>query len=63
MIITEMTKMSGPGFGDLCSVISEWSQGKKARGKYQNRGFSQGNGRRDKDEPLFGKTLKPRGLD
>jgi len=42
MIITEMTKMSGRGFGDLCSVISEWSRGKNARGKYQNRVFSQG---------------------
>ena len=29
MIITEMTKMSGRGFGDLCSVISEC---KKRRG-------------------------------
>lgn len=42
MIITEMTKMSGRGFGDLCSVISEWSQGKKAQGKYQILVFSQG---------------------
>jgi hypothetical protein len=42
IVITEITKMSGRGFGDLCSVISEWSQGENARGKYQNRGFSQG---------------------
>jgi hypothetical protein len=32
MIITEMTKMSGRGFGDLCSVINEWSRGKKGAG-------------------------------
>lgn len=32
MIITEMTKMSGRGFGDLCSVINEWSRGQKTRG-------------------------------
>ena len=63
MIITEMTKMSGRGFRDLCSVISEWSR-KKARGKYQILVFSQTMERTGEKRPVRGRRTKytPRGM-